>query len=425
MLLPTPILWEELCLFAPWDSGKLSWAMKNREYFISYAGSDGLEFARVLCAILGNDYKLWFYENHSELGESTWRDIAINLIKSDGLIVINTPDSIKSVGQKRECGIALNNNKPIYNLKHARADSLPELSWQNWFPFDESNFKDKFLELGVKLGWLFSKEEQLEESKKIEIPTPIKQRQDILSKLRRNINGLDPDKIQEYIGIIVKNYQTGSVAPYIARKVFCDDSSVLDINSYTRINLYHNIDKKEYLDPSYIWDYLFADVGRAIKRDEQKYIFQTILEKCEEPDNEFKRGTTDFKIIEDETERLSAIGYMPSVLLAPVDLMVPFMRFFHNNIDWSTGNEILKLENGINLELIWSNKYAPLGDFIITSPESGKWLVVPDLDTDNELAVALGNSIDEPDKKVAFFVGLMAKYELVHRRAISIIHTTS
>jgi hypothetical protein len=102
--------------------------------------------------------------------------------------------------------------------------------------------------------------------------------------------------------------------------------------------------------------------------------------------------------------------------------MSEFLMFFYNNMDWSTGDEVLKLANNIQLKLVWSNIYAPLDDFILTSPQSGQWFVIPDVDTKNELAVAIGNSTTDSEKKVAFFVDLIVKYELEQREAISIIH---
>ena len=105
--------------------------MKQQELFISYSGSDGLSFAQDLYDTLVNDFTLWLYKNHRELGESTWRDIATHLIQSDGMILINTSCSVSSRGQKLECGIALNNGKRIYTLKHDKSEILPELSWQN------------------------------------------------------------------------------------------------------------------------------------------------------------------------------------------------------------------------------------------------------------------------------------------------------
>lgn len=399
--------------------------MRRQRFFISYCGSDGLTFAQKLCNALVNDFVLWLYENHRVLGGSTWRDIAVNLIKSDGVIVINTPDSMESEGQKRECGIALNNDKPIYILKDEKSRLLPELSFINWFSFSESNCSDKFSEFRDKLVWLTDKEGQLEETKKIEIPASIKQRQEILSKLRDNIEGLDPDKVKEHAEIILRNYQTGSIAASVATKSLLDRVINLDMTSYTRINLYQNIDKKEYLDPSYIWDSFFADVGRSIKRGEQRYLFETMLKQCGKSNTTFLQNKNDFPVIVDEAKRLAAAGFKPTVLIAPIHFMTSFVHSFHNNIDWQTGGKILNLEDGIRLQLISSNIYAPLDDFILTSPESGQWIVIPELNTRNELPIALGNSIDDPENKVAFFVDLIAKYELMHREGVSLIHVVT
>lgn len=371
--------------------------------------------------ILGNDYEVWLYENHRELGESAWRDIAIHILQSDGMIVINTSGSSESTGQKRECGIALNNNKTLYLLKHDTAEPLPELSWANYCQFSDSNFRNEFREFRDKLTWLIGSAGDLEKSRKIGTPLAIRQRQQILNGLRGNRMGLDKDGIQQYTKIIVDNYKAGTIVPEVATINLHVPSSESELKGFSRINLYQMIEKREFLDRSIIWDFFFAEVGRTIESGERKYLCEQILKQGCFSDAIFKRSKGNFEVIVEETERLTKKGFRPSVLLAPVDLMSGFLMFFSNSMDWSTGKEILKLDNDIKLRLVWPNIYVPLDDFILTNNTSGHFYVIPELGTKNKLAIAIGESLRNVDK-VAFFVDLIVKYDLVEKKALSIIH---
>lgn len=394
----------------------------KHEFFISYCGSDGLQFAQELRSTLKNDFEVWLYEHHREFGESTWRDIAIHLMETDGVIVINTPGSIKSTGQERECGIALNNNKAVYVLKYDKSNVLPELSGLNHFSFNESNFSERFREFRGVLDRLTSRIREVAGARGIQTPQPIRKRQEILRSLRSNLQGLDSNKIKEYIQIIVDNYHSGTIVPAVASKILCDASTDLDLESFRQVNLYQTINKKEFLDPSYRWDYFFADIGRYLKRSEQKYLYEAILKQGGEPDTSFNRSKGDFSVIAEEAERLATKGFSPTVLLMPLNLRRSLIKFFTEDIDWAKNDTKLKLTNNIELKLIWSNKYAPLDEFLLISPLSGQWHSIPELGTKNELAIAIGNSVTDPEKEIAFFVDLIARYELVQRAAISVIH---
>ena len=149
------------------------------------------------------------------------------------------------------------------------------------------------------------------------------------------------------------------------------------------------------------------------------------MKQCNEPNTTVSREKSDFSTIIKEAKRLTEEGFKPSVLLAPIEPMIPFINFFYDDIDWQTGSKILKVTDKIQMNIVWSNKYALLNDFILTSPESSHYFVTPELDTKNELAVSIGNDIDNPHSQVAYFADLIAKFDLIHREAVSYIHVSA
>lgn len=54
------------------------------------------------------------------------------------------------------------------------------------------------------------------------------------------------------------------------------------------------------------------------------------------------------------------------------------------------------------------------------SSTAGIWHVLPDLDTNEELSIAIGNSPSQPGK-VEVIAETVAKYELRERKAVSVI----
>jgi len=79
--------------------------------FISYSTKDGLHKARQAATILNQyGHKPWLYEQHSTLGATLFREIAVRIRKhSDVLLYICTDSSLGSWGQQLEAGYALSN----------------------------------------------------------------------------------------------------------------------------------------------------------------------------------------------------------------------------------------------------------------------------------------------------------------------------
>jgi len=84
-------------------------------------------------------------------------------------------------------------------------------------------------------------------------------------------------------------------------------------------------------------------------------------------------------------------GMNPKVLLAPIEMFVKFTSMIMraaasmNVLRWRPGESFFVLKDGMELKIVWSNKYAPLDCFVLVDPSATLWCVKPDPVTGNRL----------------------------------------
>ncbi len=237
--------------------------------------------------------------------------------------------------------------------------------------------------------------------------------------MRGNIGGLDASKLQSYAKMIADGYASNTVVAQVGQ---VSRWTSPNIDNFRGILLRTRRKKTELLDPSFVfWNMYFEDIGKAVANGERNYFFKALLRQAGFADGQLARRQPDFSVIEREALRQADAGFIPSVLFTSIDLFRDFIGHFDDRINWThpQGRQ-LEINSTISLRLVGSHRWSPLEEFIIMSPKAGIWHVLPDLDTNEELAIAIGNSPSRPDE-VEVIAETVAKYELRERKAVSII----
>ena len=140
--------------------------------FISYPGKDGLHKARQAATILNHyRHKPWLYEQHSTLGATLFREIAICIRRqSDVLLYICTDSSLGSWGQQLEAGYALSNRYvKIMVLSLNNAQVPDELTAFNYTRVQSNEFQKRLQVIANDLPAIVERIQRLDKEVKATI----------------------------------------------------------------------------------------------------------------------------------------------------------------------------------------------------------------------------------------------------------------
>jgi hypothetical protein len=119
-------------------------------------------------------------------------------------------------------------------------------------------------------------------------------------------------------------------------------------------------------------------------------------------------------------------GMNPKVLFAPIGMFTRFMSMLMNApsgtrpIKWGDGESHFVWENGKELRIRWSNKYAPLDCFILIDPLATRWYVKPDAKTGDRLTAVFVEDEKDPKKKIDFLVTTEVSARLVNPNGVKL-----
>ena len=235
----------------------------------------------------------------------------------------------------------------------------------------------------------------------------------MLDKLRSSAEYLDKFRIEQCTKSVIEGYTRATNIKDMAKVV--KERTIEDLRFRT-MSLHLLIDKDKFLAPNYHWGHYFTDVGRAIARGEEKYIHRRISSISAKFDEEIYHKNTDFTVINKGIRRLLGRNISPNIMLMPIELHNDFVKRYREKLDWPINAPPLLTEQGCNLKVYWSNKYAPLKSIMIFDSNAGIWHVLEDKYTQNNIAVAIGESEQSKDK-IAYFVGELAYYYVVNKEA--------
>lgn len=231
-------------------------------------------------------------------------------------------------------------------------------------------------------------------------------RNNMLEKLRSSARYLDFTRVKECTESAIDGYRKATNIGYMARVV---KEKTLEYYRFRTISLHILIDRDKFLARDYYWGHYFADVGRAIARGEEKYIHRRISSFSTSFAKDISYKNPDFTMINKGIRRLKEKNFYPNVVLMPIELHVSFMKHYYNTLEWSPDGRTQLLEEGCNLNIFWSNKYAPLKSIMIFDSNEGIWHVLEDKNTENNISFAIGESEHSRDK-IACFIETLAYY---------------
>lgn len=241
----------------------------------------------------------------------------------------------------------------------------------------------------------------------------LKKRNTLINKLRLSTRYLNEARIAECTKSVIEGYTNASNIAHMARVM---RESTLEEFRFRTISLHVLINKDKFLAKDYYWGHYFADVGRAIARGEEKYIHRRISLFSTSFEDKMSNENPNFSTINKGIRRLQGNGVTPNVILMPIELHTDFIKHFDKKLVWSIDGPPQLVDEGCNLQVFWSNKYAPLKSIMIFDSNAGIWHVFEDTATEKNITFAIGES-EQNTHKIAYFVETLAYYHIENKKA--------
>lgn len=232
--------------------------------------------------------------------------------------------------------------------------------------------------------------------------------------LNNNARYLDESRVKDCINKVNKSYEEATAIKYMLR---IKEAQHIEDYRFRSIRFQHHIDRDIFLAKDYIWDFYFADVGRAIALGERKYLHRRIELFVEDFGESMYYEDLDFNLLHLGIRRLRNNNVNPNVMLMPNEVYADFLRHYRNEMRWDNSRLHPKLVvGGCELNVFRSNRHAPLKSIILFDSNAGTWFILKDEDTRRNLTVAIGASEKQSDK-VEYLVETLAYYEVMNKKA--------
>lgn len=232
-------------------------------------------------------------------------------------------------------------------------------------------------------------------------------RDEQIAALKSRTDGMDTARLADCYRQVVDSYEAESIVDRLARVAELTDREPAEFrvisNQETRRLSHFN-------DLSYYWGVYCEQFGRSIALGESAYVLEKMAELAPS-DLTIDASKPGFGVIEQAVERVKNAGHRPSLLFAPISLMVPFTTDPSLRVDWHSGpREALVMADGSRLPLVWSSGITPLNRFVVADARAGVWSVKLDPQTGHRLTVAIGRP-ESPPEAVVFLAETAVKYE--------------
>jgi len=239
-------------------------------------------------------------------------------------------------------------------------------------------------------------------------------RDEQIAAIRRRKDGLDSDRLETYYPEITEAYESESIVDRLAQVVEEHDRTPSDYRVLTNSEA-RNL--RQFNDNSYRWEYFCKQLGRSVAIGERRYIFEE-LQRVPLTGAAISLGRPQFDEILVAASQLSAEGYNPDVLCAPIGLSVPFHLDSKLKVDWTNREgKLVVTPGGPALSIYWSSRLAPLDRFVILDSSKTRWRVKLDAISSHRLTVAIGKP-EAPPGSVMFLAETVAKFEILDSLAI-------
>ena len=236
-------------------------------------------------------------------------------------------------------------------------------------------------------------------------------RTEYIRRLNDRLENLVRERVVELKDTVWQSYQTSTLVPQIAQKAEVPSSQLAHRHDFKSIGVRRTIELNKFNASDYYWTPYFSDVGRAVATGERKYFHQRISRQIKGSGDTISRSSPDFRVLNERIAWLSNSGLNPDTIIAPVELMVNFIQYYNQQLEWINGAQEMIMVGDRRLRIYWSNKRIPLRSFIIFNSNAGTWYVVPDPETGRAITIGLGQSSQREDK-VEYWVETIVRYEI-------------
>ena len=218
--------------------------------------------------------------------------------------------------------------------------------------------------------------------------SPIANRLRSLSELNERTAGVDPQRVEEAQTEILASYLQATIPMYIARSAEEDNPN---FQEFLLLGFLERAKLEDFNSSSHWWGPYVSDIGRALAAREQHYLQEAIGQQIRAVNTTISRADPKFRVLTEHVTDLVKRGLTPDVLLAPIELFVPFVKYYEAELNWSHRPERLKIGN-VELRVHWSHRYAPSTCFTLFDHNAGTWRIYPDQATGTATTIALGQS---------------------------------
>lgn len=385
--------------------------------FISYTSkdSDGKRFAIELQRILiGNGYDVFVFDHlkKEHLGAELWYLLTDEIVNRQVVVVLCTRDINKSRGARFEISHALERNKLIVPLKFGDAPVPDPIAIYVREHFDESNYRSVFT--SIAMGLPKSYEDHLQRIDRMEQEREsFRRRPPTEPRIVPTPEGGD-----QLLSSIVKGYHRNSVVEQVS-VLENFDFSLHSALTFGHIGLRVPIDRDWIGNPSHY--VIVDDFGKSVAWGERNYLRDLWCGYIRTEIIPLSRFT--FQEFAEILKEMSS-GMSPKALFAPIGMYVKFMSVVRNApfgkwpIRWEDGKSFYLLEDGRELRMFWSNKYAPLDHFVLVDPSATRWCVKPDRNSGDRLTAVFVENERDPKMKIDFLVETVVSAQLVDPNGI-------
>ncbi len=379
--------------------------MTHPKVFISYTNIDkkGGKFASGLWEVLREDYDTFFWDHSKKnnAGQNLKSLLARAVAAREIMLVVCTEAIRVSDGADDEFNLALLRGKLVIPLKYDDVQLPDALDMKIFEPFDDNNCISCFHSLAKSLPGRYEKfllMRQERENGRNQFKKEIEERVPPPSRIAPS-----SAKSKQLLQTIVRAYHEESVVDKVSMVRPYDDRRDSGLK-FAQIGIRVPISRELADQTNRV--VTVDELGASIALGERNYLHTFWLENTKIMT--FPSQSFSLSGFQDALQQLSA-EMSPAVLLAPIEKYVALASWSRDGsgeggIKWERHSTKFAMRDGRELRIFWSNKYAPLNEFILIDPAATLWIVKPDEETGDRLNAFFVQNANDPATKVDFYI---------------------
>jgi hypothetical protein len=326
--------------------------------------------------------------------------LAEQVLTRDVILVVVTEALRLSPGAEFEINLALEQNKLVIPLVYKNAPIPPIISTPIREPFDD-NYPTVFASLAKRLPRLHR-----------EHSSRIRHREKEIDTFRLRPRTVSPSpRAADLLQKIMERYERTSIIDTVAT-VERYDEALHSRLPFIQIGLRVPV-RKDWIEAEN--RILLVDsLGSSVAFSERRLLQRIWLKACRT--KTYAQSLFNEKDFPSIVEKLSD-SLVSCALLAPVERLKE-IAYWTFRVSPSAGHRQLFLPNRMPLEIIWSNKYAPLDSFILADRSATRLVLKPDEHSGRRISAVLVENEKELKTKVDFLVKTVISAKVVNRNLV-------